>query len=232
MKWNMIFKVGVDAAMTAALLLLMAYSLVGEAVHEWIGVAMFFMFAAHHILNRKWIKNSLKGKYTPLRIWKSALVAAVLVCMAGSMVSGIIVSRHVFAFMDIYRGRTWAGPMHLICAYWGLVMMSLHLGAHWSMIIGMAKKMLPNASASVGSAAGAWLLRLPAAAIAAYGAFAFVKRDIWSYMTLKNEFVFFDFQEPRIFFFIDYIAVMGLFVFIGHYITVVIRRNNVRRTAA
>ena len=228
----MIFKVGVDAAMTAALLLLMAYSLVGEAAHEWIGAVMFFLFAVHHILNRNWIKNSLKGKYTPMRIWKTALVIAVLVCMAGSMVSGIVISRHAFDFVNIYGGQAWAGPMHLICAYWGLVMMSLHLGAHWSMIIIMAEKMLPDASASVGSAAGAWLLRLPAAAIAAYGAFAFVKRDIWSYMTLKNEFVFFDFQEPRIFFFIDYIAVMGLFVFIGHYITVVIRRNNVRRTAA
>ena len=31
-------KIAVDAAMTVALLLLMAYGLVGEAAHEWIGM--------------------------------------------------------------------------------------------------------------------------------------------------------------------------------------------------
>ena len=37
-------------------------------------------------------------------------------------------------------------------------------------------------------------------------------------MFLRNQFVFFDFEEPLIFFFGDYLAVMGLFVFIGHYL--------------
>lgn len=34
---------------------------------------------------------------------------------------------------------------------------------------------------------------------------------------LKTPFVFFDFEEPLILFFLDYLAVMGLFVCIGHY---------------
>lgn len=46
-------KLAVDAAMTVALLFLMAYGLVGEAAHEWIGMGMFALFVAHHILNRK-----------------------------------------------------------------------------------------------------------------------------------------------------------------------------------
>ena len=37
-------KIAVDAPMTAALLLLMAYGLVGEAAHEWIGMGMFALF--------------------------------------------------------------------------------------------------------------------------------------------------------------------------------------------
>ena len=62
-----------------------------------------------------------------------------------------------------------------------------------------------------------WLLRLFAVGIATYGVYAFVKRDIGSYMLLRNEFVFFNFEEPLAFFFADYLAVMGLFVFLGHY---------------
>lgn len=54
-------------------------------------------------------------------------------------------------------------------------------------------------------------------AVAVYGACAFVKRGIASYMFLKIQFAFFDFEEPLPLFLLDYAAVMGLFVFAGHY---------------
>ena len=63
-----------------------------------------------------------------------------------------------------------------------------------------------------------WGVRAVGFWIAGYGVYAFLKRDIGSYMFLKNQFVFFDFEEPLILFLLDYIAVMGLFVCVGHYI--------------
>ena len=42
-------KIAVDAAMSVSMLLLMAYGLVGEAAHEWIGMGMFALSVAHHI---------------------------------------------------------------------------------------------------------------------------------------------------------------------------------------
>ena len=53
MRTPMICKRAVDFLLTAALLLLMAYSLIGEAAHEWIGMGMFLLFILHLILNRK-----------------------------------------------------------------------------------------------------------------------------------------------------------------------------------
>lgn len=44
MRPKQITRLATDAAMTIALLLLMAYSLVGEAAHEWIGMAMLALF--------------------------------------------------------------------------------------------------------------------------------------------------------------------------------------------
>ena len=55
-------------------------------------------------------------------------------------------------------------------------------------------------------------------AVAVYGAYAFVKRSIPSYLFLRTQFVFFDYEEPLVFFFLDYLAIMGLFVFIGHFL--------------
>lgn len=209
---KMVWKICVDIAMTAALLLLMAYERVGEAAHEWIGVSMFVLFFLHHILNGKWSGNLLKGKYTPFRIWQTILVLLVLAFMIGSMISGIILSEYAFDFLSIRSGQSWARTVHLLCSYWGFVVMSLHLGLHWSMMMGMAKKQL-----GAPSRFRTWTLRAVAAAIAVYGAFALVQREIGSYMFLKNEFVFFNFEEPLILFFLDYLAVMGLFVFLGHY---------------
>lgn len=52
----------VDACMTAGLLLLMSYSLLGEKAHEWIGMAMFSLVILHHILNRLWWKSAGRRK--------------------------------------------------------------------------------------------------------------------------------------------------------------------------
>lgn len=212
MKPKMVLKICVDIAMTVALLLLMAYALIGEAAHEWIGVSMFVLFVLHHILNGRWSSNLLKGRYTPFRIWQTLLVLLVLVFMTGSMISGIILSRHAFDFLAIRSGQSWARTVHLLCSYWGFVVMSLHLGLHWSMMMGMARKQFGAASPL-----GTWMLRAAAAVIAVYGAFAFSQREIGSYMFLKNQFVFFNFEEPLVFFFLDYVAAMGFFVFLGHY---------------
>lgn len=50
-------KIIADILMTAALLFLMPYGMVGEAAREWIGAGMFLLFILHHILNRKWLGN-------------------------------------------------------------------------------------------------------------------------------------------------------------------------------
>ncbi|WP_242860644.1 DUF4405 domain-containing protein [Clostridium sp. KNHs205] len=216
---KMMIKIAVDIGMTVLLLLLMTYELIGQAAHEWIGIGMFVLFAVHHILNSSWSRNVLKGKYTALRILQTALVAGVLLTMLGSMVSGIILSRHALSFLPIEGGRSWARNLHMVSAYGGFVLMSLHLGFHWNMMMAMAKKHMKKSSHSY-----KWLLRGIAVFIAGYGVCAFIKREIGSYMLLKIEFVYFDFDEPLLLFILDYMAAMGLFVFVGHYLSEGIKR--------
>ena len=214
MKLKQILKIVTDILMTVILLIQMAYSLVGEAAHEWLGISMFALFILHHILNNKWAKGLFNGKYTPFRILQTVLVILPLFSMLGLMISGIIISRHAFFFLNITSGQSWARTVHMICAYWGFTFISLHLGLHWSMMIGMTKKMFKKPSNP-----RKWAVRAVGMSIAGYGVYVFIKRDIGSYMLLQNQFVFFDFGEPMILFLLDYIAVMGLFVFIGHYLT-------------
>ena len=147
--------------------------------------------------------------------------------MLGSMVSAVLISREVFAFLPISGGRSFGRTLHMLCAYWGFLFLSFHLGIHWNMILGMAGKLCGKPSKL-----RARLIRTAGILIAIYGVYALIRRDILSYLFLQTQFVFFDFEEPLIFFFLDYLAVMGLFVFAGHYAGKAVRgllKSQVRR---
>lgn len=217
MKPVMKVKISIDAAMTLALLLLMAYGLVGEAAHEWLGMGMFALFLLHHLLNRRWIRAVPQGRYAPPRIVQTALAGLIFLCMVGSMVSGIVLSRHVFAFLPKHGGYELAGKLHILCAFWGFVLMSLHLGMHWNMVLTMMRKHLTPFKPRT------WCLRLLAYLWAAYGAVAFVRRDVWRYLLPKSHFVFFDYTEPLVRFLLDYLAVMSLFVLADYWLARALR---------
>ena len=136
------------------------------------------------------------------------------------MYSGVVLSEHALSFLPIKGGRVFAREVHMIAAYWGFVLMSLHLGLHWSIMTGMAKRFVKEFST-----VGKWLLRGIAALIAGYGVHAFIQREIGRYMLLKNHFVFFDFEEPFIFFLADYMAVMILFVWANYYLSNILKKN-------
>ena len=141
-----------------------------------------------------------------------------MISILGSMLSGIILSRHVFDFINIRGISALAGRVHMTCAYWGFVLMSLHLGIHWRMIMSVAGK--PSSKSVKGQTRQirTWILRILGAAVALYGLYAFVKRNIASYLFLQVHFVFFDYSEPVIFYILDYAAAMGMMIFLGYYL--------------
>lgn len=210
------FQIIVDLAMTAILPVLMAYALVGEKVHEWVGISMFILFILHQIFNYRWHQNLLKGRYSSIRIIGTVINILLFVIMICLMISGIMMSRHVFVFLHINAGTSIARKMHMLAAYWGFVLMSVHLGLHWGMMMSIAKKITGMKEAS---SLRTIFLRIIAVLIAAYGIYGFSKREYGSYMLLKTQFVFFDFDETLKLFFIDQLAIMGLFVCIGHYVS-------------
>lgn len=203
----------VNTLMTLVLLGLMSYSLIGEVTHEILGTAMLVLFIVHHILNRKWFGALPKGRYSAFRIFQTILVFLMLVSVILSAVSGIMMSKHLYTFLGITQGMALARGVHVVCAYANYILMSLHLGLHWN---GMISAMIPKDKKS--SATIWWVLRIIAIAISAYGVYAFIKRQIGEYLFYQTQYVSFDESEPLILFYLDYLAIMVLFVLIGHYL--------------
>lgn len=200
----------VDIAMTLLLLLSMAYEMVGPAfevfceklfgfafdgyeygalMHEAIGTAFLLLIAFHLWLNRHWLMSMFKGRYNASRAVLVLADILLIVDVAFLFVSGVMMSRALDLYVD--EGMSFARTAHLLSSYWGYVIMSFHIGLHF--------RKFPL-----------WLL-----APMAYGVFAFIQRQIGDYMFLRSEFVFFDFDEPIGYFFLDYIAVMLLFAGLG-----------------
>lgn len=215
MKPKMKIKMGIDLLMEVVLLCLMSYQITGELLHEWFGAGLLILFIAHNILNIRWYGNLFKGKYKLLRIVQTIVNFSAFISMICLGYSGIVMSRHVFAALPISAPMATARSMHMAAAYWGVVLMSIHLGMHWGMIVGMFKRLLKGRKMT---AATQWGLRLAAVIIAGYGLLCFIKKDIVSYMFLKNQFVFFDFEQGAMSAFAQYIAMMGFWIFVSYYI--------------
>ena len=213
-------RIVVDCGMVLLLPLLMAYSLVGEAAHEYLGIGMFLLFIAHHILNIAWWKHISRGKYTPLRVLGTAVNLALVMIMLALPISGMMLSHHVFRFLH-FRGTSAARTVHLLASYWGLVLMSLHAGMHGNVMMGMFRK---AANMQQPSKIKIWSLKIIVLLLAICGIHAFVKNEIASYLFLRTQFVFIDFSQPIFFVLKDYFNIIALFALIGYYFAVWLKK--------
>lgn len=195
----------VDITMTILMPLLMAYSLIGETFHEAAGTLMLVLFIAHHWLNKGWFRSLAKGRYSAARTLRTAVNLLLLIFMIVQPVSGIILSKHLYTFLNI-PGASTARLIHLCVSYWGFVLMSFHAGMHMNPLVRRAgaekgKRKLCAAGITV---------------MSAYGIYAFIKRGFAGYMFMTQQFAFYDYSESAIYFVLDYIAVMILFMAAGY----------------
>ena len=214
-KSKQIIKRIVDFAMILLLPVLMAEILIGQEIHEWLGVGMLALFLAHHLLNPGWWKSFAKGRYTPSRAFQTALDLLLLADMIALFAGGIMMSGFVFKFLHIGGGMMTARQLHLFASYWGLILMSAHLGVHIGQFFPLFRKMF---RLSEKNAARTWVLRILAAALSAYGVYAFAAQRMTDYLFLQTHFVLFDETKAAAVYFAEIIAMMCLFAAMAYYL--------------
>lgn len=208
-------KMVIDIAMSFALFVLMSYQFTGQKNHEIAGAVMLILFFLHHFMNYKWYTTLGKGKYSMQR---SLLVIAdmlLLIDMVILMISGIGMSRYVFRFLDLNMSMSLARNLHMFSSYTGFLLMGFHIGLHYGMILGMFRKVFRIQKKNK---VRTRILRSIAGIVSVYGVYALLKRNFISYMTLQMHFVFFDYEEPVIFYELDLFAITILMIFVGYYI--------------
>ena len=192
--------------MVILLPMLMAYSLIGEMFHEIIGTIIFILFIIHHVMNRGFYVALFKGKWSARRVFQTVLNALIFIFMILQPISGILMCKYLYTFLPALSISATAREVHMLLAYWGFVLLSIHAGTHLAAPFNKIKR----------NNKGIWIIVIVViSAISAYGIYAFIKRGFLGYMFMQTTFAFFDYSEFIVFFFIDYLAVMVLFAFAG-----------------
>lgn len=203
----------INITMTILSIILMGgnYLFPADIVHEILGVALFVLWAVHITLNRRWFGAMFKGKHNPYRVMQTVINCCILICTIFLMISGIILSNHVFTFLNIQGGLGFARIAHLLASHWYYLFMSLHIGLH-------VGRLFQNVTAKI-------IPRIILALISAYGIYAFIARGVWKYLILQQQFFFFDLERGYILFAIDYISITILFATISHLIASRLKKN-------
>ncbi len=206
MKTNKL-RMPVDILMTLVSIVLMggAYLFPADIVHEILGVVLFVLWATHVILNHRWYGNLFRGRYNARRVIQTFINCGILICTIFLMISGIILSNHIFTFLGIESGLGFARVAHLLASHWYFLFMSLHIGMHVEMILSKLK-IRPL------------ILRIILTIVCLYGVYAFMSRGVWKYLILRQQFFFFDLEKGYVVFVLDYIAILFLFAAISHII--------------
>ena len=196
----MILRRIVDALMAAALLLLMSKQITEDLGHEYIGFAMTALLAVHLYLNRQWFRTLFKGRYSPVRTLSVTINIALLCAFVLSGIGGLLISE---TLMDIVpESLTELGrSMHVAASYWGIVLMGLHIGMHWSMIAGRVKNV--------------WA-KIFAVIFCGWGMYEFLYYGMTDYLILRSHFVFLDYDKNPALLLLENTAILGMWVLVGH----------------
>lgn len=213
-KTILVVKILIDLAMLVLFVLLMGYHLFGEAEHEWLGVSVFALFLIHNGLNWRWYKNLFKGKYTAARIYKLAINIALWGLMICNIASAVIISAEVFAPLGITANLMTGRQLHLFATVWIFLLSAVHLGLHFQIFIGLAKKIKVPEKFGV---AIKWILRVLLLGLTIYGIVVFVQRAMWEEMFLTTHFKHLQFGESIAKFLFDFTCVVSLFAAVGYY---------------
>ncbi len=230
----------VDITMTILSLLLMGgnYLFPADIVHEILGAALFILWAVHITLNRRWYSAIFKGKYNPYRVMQTFINCSILICTVFLMISGIILSNHIFTFLGIEKGLGFARIAHLLASHWYYLFMSLHIGVHVGMISNKIKQksqaekdssLTKNENleeeSSLKKAVRRIIFRILLALVCLYGIYAFIIRGVWKYLFLQQQFFFFDLERGYILFALDYISIIILFATLSHLLAVCLKKK-------
>jgi hypothetical protein len=204
----------------------LAYYWLGNAVHELIGTAFFALLIAHNIFNRRWYGALPRTRRRVRGLVNIGATALLLTAMLALLVTSLMISNTVFRFLGLDGGFT-ARQIHIFAAYWALVLVAVHLGLRWPVIMSVARGLFGITGTS---AIRTFVLRLMAAALAVQGVRSSFELGLGARLSMQITMDWWDFEASVASFFLHCAATIALYAALTYYAAKWIQRR--RREAA
>ena len=166
---------------------------------------MAVLLIVHHALNYKWYQSLFKGKYNAYRVVTVAVNTLLLASVALTAICGMAMSAHAVPFLYGMLPVSFARRFHLAMSFWSFILTGLHIGLHIpAMTAGFNRNGRIKTAAAVAFAA-----------IAGVGFWLFLKNGIPDYIFFRTPFAFFDYDRAAALVFLENLAILIAFAFIG-----------------
>lgn len=181
-------------------------------IHETMGIFFALTLIIHSFQHLKWFKNMLRGTYRWRRILVTGIIILLLLAAVVLVAHGATMSRTWFAFMGFKSSLT-IRQIHTSAAYWMLILIGVHIGIHWTRVLGMLKKFIYFSQKSKGFQ---YLLKVLEVFIIVVGIFAFSDREVSARLFMMYAFDFWNPELPFIRVLFSYLAITGFFAIVMH----------------
>ncbi|HEV7335074.1 MAG TPA: DUF4405 domain-containing protein [Bosea sp. (in: a-proteobacteria)] len=194
----------------AAVLLVfgLSYWWLGNVAHELAGTLMFVLLIAHNVFNRRWYGNLSRTRREPRSLFNVLVTGGLLLAMLALLVTSILISNALASFLPPWGGFS-VRQIHTVAAYWVLVIVAVHLGLRWPMLIGLARVAFGLRGTSPIRTS---ILRALTGAVAVYGIWSCLVLGLGMKLTMQMSLDWWNFEESVAGFFIHVGAIAGLVI--------------------
>jgi hypothetical protein len=184
----------VDVTMSVLFFALLSFTYTGTRLHELFGILLGVAFVLHQLLNLRWYRSLVRGRYTAARWLSVILDLGLLADMILLIVSGISMGQEIIPSGLIPIKRSTAVMMHIVCGYLGFVLAGAHLGLHAGLIpwpLGRKRKTKAQGASGEdsGQMSGRKIRLLVQILASALGVVGLVRENFFLYISGRAHFV-------------------------------------------
>jgi hypothetical protein len=131
-----------DAAILTGFIVAYSFNFTGDAIHEWVGLALGLVLVVHLTLHWDWVvratRNLIRRRGLDRVIWLVNL--ALLLAMTLCVMSGLLISRAALPELGIIVLNTafWS-HLHELTAEATLGLVPVHVALRWKWIVAVAR---------------------------------------------------------------------------------------------
>lgn len=208
-----LLRLALDGVAAGLLLFAFSYYWQGNAAHEVAGTAMFMLLVVHGAFHRRWFAGLAKAPRARRGKFNIALTLLLLAGMLVLLATSLVISETVFAELrwdDDFTVRR----LHAGAAYWLLLVVAIHLGLRWPLLMATASRLF---GITQPSRARTVLLRSIALGIAVQGVSSAQALNLRTKLLFQISLDWWDFGASVASFFGHCLAFAGLCMAATHY---------------